>query len=113
MSETQIQPAKKRTEIPDWAVYTAIGFGILAAGAGTAYYVKCKRDEELKAARGVDLTFTSRRGLTTYWNWTVDAFSRANRFVRQLLKPESQTTNGSPLHSATDSDLAVYSEGEL
>ena len=112
----EIQEVK--SEIPNWALYFGIGATVVAAGVATAYIVKTRRDEELKkmrmGGRGVQNAtledFSPKKAtLVTYWNWTVDAFGKVNRFVSHLLKSSQSAPAENPLQVDAD-ELAVYGE---
>ena len=83
---------------------------MLAAGVATVVIVQKKRDDELKQMRGAsqfELNM-SREGLLSYWDWTVQSFSKMNRFVHSLLSPEKQVE----LTPFIEDETAAFSSDE-
>lgn len=115
--ETKKDQKEKQSEIPSWALYVGIGATVLAAGVATAYIVKTKREEELKAlragGRGVQSArledFAPKNSIATYWNWTVEAFGKVNRLVSHFLTQTQHISEQNPL-VADPEELAVYGQ---
>jgi len=89
--------------LPRWAIITIVAALCGVATAGTVYYLKQKRKEQLKASRYGGLPYES--GLTNsklnkYWALTVNVFSNVRTMITSIVSKET-TKMDSPLIDAT------------
>jgi len=95
MEVAKIQTAeeKKRneTQISNWVIAGLAGGAVAVALAGTVYYVKSKRNAELKASRYGNSKYATvesyRQKLSRYWTFTIDVFTSVQGVVGNFLAP--------------------------